>query len=543
MLLTELERQEIVKMIKEYKSARKKLADNYKSRRARTIVNSVNKRVERYFDMMNYKSDEITSDDVKYFALIVDVFEPMRRNSLLKELQKHADFDVSLYVENYNNGLIKRISNSVKNDLNDLSPKQMNKICVKYKTARANLKKGRNIQKNTEFIEQCRLGAYAYARAIINGNVSIDSIDVNSAYAYLTQICPSCVDGDEMESAQNLLAQKIQENKENNINAEELKRQQEQEHIQQKRQQEQERAQQKQQQKQLRKQERQQNRQIFFGGIRQKFKDFINNARTTFANDTTVEHADFEPLYEQADVIETNQRMVENHTQNTEPVVEEKQRKEKTKIHRSIFTRVAAVAAVAAVITAGVAMFKSDSNKNTKSQPEPIKKEVKHTPVMQKQTINQTNNETIAPLDTAYARALKNYYNSALDIIAGNKKSDVLNKIENQVKSGNVALSDSITVERIAYAYFIYREYGFNIDVLNLAVNGNQQLTKSQQQELIQVIKDAGERGTGVQKMAKQRVESRGGQLSSHSKFKNASKQQQRQHLVNLGLLKKAHVR
>ena len=162
---------------------------------------------------------------------------------------------------------------------------------------------------------------------------------------------------------------------------------------------------------------------------------------------------------------------------------------------------------------------------------------------MQKQTINQTNNETIAPLDTAYARALKNYYNSALDIIAGNKKSDVLNKIENQVKSGNVALSDSITVERIAYAYFIYREYGFNIDILNLAVNGNQQLTKSQQQELIRVIKDAGERGTGVQKMAKQRVESRGGQLSSHSKFKNASKQQQRQHLANLGLLKKAHVR
>jgi hypothetical protein len=79
--------------------------------------------------------------------------------------------------------------------------------------------------------------------------------------------------------------------------------------------------------------------------------------------------------------------------------------------------------------------------------------------------------------------------------------------------------------------------------VLNLAVNGNQKLTDAQMDELNKVIMDAGERGTGVQKQAKQRVEARGGVLSQHSKFKNATKQQQRQHLVNLGLLKKAHIK
>ena len=136
-----------------------------------------------------------------------------------------------------------------------------------------------------------------------------------------------------------------------------------------------------------------------------------------------------------------------------------------------------------------------------------------------------------------------NYYNSALDIIGGNKKADVLSKINNQVQSGNIVLSDYISAERIAYAYFIYHEYGFNIDILNLAVNGNQKLTDAQMAELNKVIMDAGERGTGVQKQAKQRVEARGGGLSQHSKFKNATKQQQRQHLANLGLLKKAHIK
>ena len=151
---------------------------------------------------------------------------------------------------------------------------------------------------------------------------------------------------------------------------------------------------------------------------------------------------------------------------------------------------------------------------------------------------------TPVAIDTAYANALTNYYNSALDIIAGTKKDDVMRKINNQIKSGNVQTADYVGAERIAYAYFIYREYGFKIDVLELAVNGNQKLTDAQQAELMQVINDAGERGTGVQKQAKQRVESRGGSLSQHSKFKNATKQQQRQHLVNLGLMKKVqHVK
>ena len=135
---------------------------------------------------------------------------------------------------------------------------------------------------------------------------------------------------------------------------------------------------------------------------------------------------------------------------------------------------------------------------------------------------------------------MKNYYNSAMDIIAGqNKKEDVLRKLENQIQSGNIVVNDSVMAERVAYAYFMYREYGFKIDVLELAVNSNEKLTDAQNAELIQVVLNAGERGAGVKKMAQQRVESRGGSLGKHSKFEHATRAQQRAYLVSRGVLKK----
>lgn len=252
MLLSKNSRQEILKIIKEYRSARIRLMRNYKSRRARIICDNAYMRADHYIDIMNMYEGKITSEDVKYFALIVDNFGQMRRESMLNRLQKYADFDVFWYVEQYNIGLIKNVSNPVKNDLYNMSAKQMDSLCVKYKSICNDLQKNRNVSHNVVLADRYRSGAYAY---------------------------------------------------------------------------------------------------------------------------------------------------------------------------------------------------------------------------------------------------------------------------------------------------FIYREYGFKIDVLDMAVNSNQKLTQQQQSELVRVIMDAGERGTGVQQMAKQKVEARGGQISHHSKFKNATKQQQRQHLVNIGLLKKAHVR
>ena len=221
---------------------------------------------------------------------------------------------------------------------------------------------------------------------------------------------------------------------------------------------------------------------------------------------------------------------------------EEKQAEEEKKnfgrFYRNLFAHpsVAPIAALVAVAGMWITFLPTNNNIPVKSDKKNIKTE-QAKPVVQKQEA------TTVAIDTAYASALVNYYNSALDIIGGAKKANVLAKINNQVQSGNIVLGDYISVERVAYAYFIYREYGFNIDVLNLAVNGNQKLTDAQMAELNKVMVDAGERGKGVQQMAKQRVEARGGSLSQHSKFENATKAQQRQYLVNRGILKKVHTR
>ncbi|MBR4507580.1 MAG: hypothetical protein IKP24_03525 [Alphaproteobacteria bacterium] len=221
---------------------------------------------------------------------------------------------------------------------------------------------------------------------------------------------------------------------------------------------------------------------------------------------------------------------------------EEKQAEEEKKnlgrFYRNLFAHpsVAPIAALVAVAGMWITFLPTNNNIPVKSDKKNIKTEQAR-PVVQKQEA------TTVAIDTAYAEALVNYYNSALDIIGGAKKANVLAKINNQVQSGNIVLSDYISVERVAYAYFIYREYGFNIDVLNLAVNGNQKLTDAQMAELNKVIVDAGERGKGVQQMAKQRVEARGGSLGKHSKFENATKAQQRAYLVNRGVLKKVHTR
>lgn len=216
----------------------------------------------------------------------------------------------------------------------------------------------------------------------------------------------------------------------------------------------------------------------------------------------------------------------------------EEEKKNLGRFYRNLFAHpsVAPIAALVAVAGMWITFLPTNNNIPVKSDKKNIKTE-QAKPVVQKQEA------TTVAIDTAYAQALVNYYNSALDIIGGAKKANVLAKINNQVQSGNIVLSDYISVERVAYAYFIYREYGFNIDVLNLAVNGNQKLTDAQMAELNKVIVDAGERGKGVQQMAKQRVEARGGSLSQHSKFENATKAQQRAYLVNRGVLKKAHAR
>ena len=92
-----------------------------------------------------------------------------------------------------------------------------------------------------------------------------------------------------------------------------------------------------------------------------------------------------------------------------------------------------------------------------------------------------------------------------MDKFFGDKKSDVLQKIQNRMQ--NVDLG-GISAERVAYTYFIYSAYGYNIDVLNNFVNGAE-LNSDQIKELVNVINAAKPHGTGVRDMAAAHITSR----------------------------------
>ncbi|MBR1380468.1 MAG: hypothetical protein IJ560_02670 [Alphaproteobacteria bacterium] len=243
---------------------------------------------------------------------------------------------------------------------------------------------------------------------------------------------------------------------------------------------------------------------------------------------------------------------VQEHTDGPIAHQEEKQPRVKNvdmhKFRRAIFTGASAVM-VASVIAIGIVFgVKTGKRYYDTKRVEPNKKEVRNKNVVKTPVNTVLLQDVMQPVvdsaDAAHITAMRNYYNSAIDIFAKPAVRDsVINNIDRQIAQGNILVTPEIGRERIAYAYFIYREYGIRSDILELAINGGQKLSPAQQQELEQTILDAGERGTGVQKMARERVNARGGTMSSHSKFKNATPQQQRQHLKNLMQLRKLNHR
>ena len=130
-------------------------------------------------------------------------------------------------------------------------------------------------------------------------------------------------------------------------------------------------------------------------------------------------------------------------------------------------------------------------------------------------------------VDTAYANATRNYYDSKLDIIAGRKKDAVLSTIRNQFTNGNIKFVDNtITPERLAYVYFLYCEYGLKNAILESAIKDNRRMEPDEIAELTKIILMAGENGTGVQKIAQERAAARGVELNNHSKFDIATRAQ-----------------
>ncbi len=107
--------------------------------------------------------------------------------------------------------------------------------------------------------------------------------------------------------------------------------------------------------------------------------------------------------------------------------------------------------------------------------------------------------------NNANVKSSDKFYDSRLDKFFGDKKSDVLQKIQNRMQ--NVDLG-GISAERVAYTMGVYSAYGYNIDVLNNFVNGAE-LNSDQIKELKSVIDLAKPHGTGVRDLAAAHITSR----------------------------------
>ena len=129
-------------------------------------------------------------------------------------------------------------------------------------------------------------------------------------------------------------------------------------------------------------------------------------------------------------------------------------------------------------------------------QSEPIVKVVKHDQKVAPKTVVKND---------AKSNAMDKFYDSRLDKLGGAKKDEVLQKIQNRMQ--NVDLG-GVSAKRVAYTYFIYSAYGYNIDVLNNFVNGAE-LNSDQIKELKSVIDLAKPHGTGVRDMAAAHITSR----------------------------------
>lgn len=608
-MLNDLERKEIADMMKKYRSVQNRLSRNYLSRNARDLRETIANRAWVYLAKMRENMNKITSDDVKYFAILIDKFDEMRREKLFKELQLRAEFDVAGFVDSYNRGKIKDIDQSRNVYVKELSAKKLNRLSKKYRAICDDLSHGdKDCTHKQSVADKYKTRAYDYARAIVDGAIVVKHENVKSARSYLQTVCYPIVDGDVAYRALNLLDSNVDviDEKDEIVNDEkplvaekvksvahgffarvsgafksvkskvDEKRADIEREIQERKNAAAERAREE---KRIRDEKEREAQEAALE--KQRLMRVVHARNVAEKNAKRKDDADARKInrrenFEQAKALlgKTATSVIDNvgyglgaivdgakekyssvkakheiEKQNREIIRdaerasrehwkelkrEEKQNKEPNK-NRNLFVRVAVGTAVAAVLFGGIMLLQN--NKHNKVEKEPVKKEVK-APVAHEKVAEPVS------VDTAYMAAMNNYCNSAMDIIAGaKKKNDIITKLNNQVENGNLVLNDSISIERVAYAYFIYREYGFNIDVLNLAVNGNQKLTDAQMAELNKVIVDAGERGKGVQQMAKQRVEARGGSLGKHSKFENATKAQQRAYLVNRGVLKKAHAR
>lgn len=500
-MLSVKEQNDIFDLVKDYKRAHSRLAGNYKSRSAHKTQTICVNRAERYFDVMRYilekNPEKMTDTDIQCFALLIDSFEQMRRNRLLSDLQKYASFDVQAYVGAYNrNGVIKSSKN-----VTQMSPGELKQRQKKYLAARAKIKKNPTNTRAIKYLDNMHDEVVELSHAVVNKTVKLTPEYASAALELLETV--GIID-DKKTQAIDILDDWLRNNNNHAVK------------------------------------ENVEPKKSWFGKLKDKFNSWRDEKKSAREKAIELKRDEKKRKEEQRKEEQRNREIIRDaektsreHWKSLKQQQQSKSSQEPKRTKKYFWSGLVSVVAAGALL-AGLLKIAVDTEKQYQNDKQ-VKKEVKAKPVA------QNVKQQVAPtVDSAYVVAMKNYYNSAMDIIAGqNKKEDVLRKLENQIQSGNIVVNDSVMAERVAYAYFMYREYGFKIDVLELAVNSNEKLTDAQNAELIQVVLNAGERGAGVKKMAQQRVESRGGSLGKHSKFEHATRAQQRAYLVNRGILKK----
>ena len=164
---------------------------------------------------------------------------------------------------------------------------------------------------------------------------------------------------------------------------------------------------------------------------------------------------------------------------------------------------------------------------------------------IERDTLNNTTN--ILPLSkntkisedtlSKHQKIWKNYYDNTIEILTSKtQRESIYNKIEHQLENEIFTLPSNISVERLAHSYLMYKEYGVKSSI-GSALESSKKLTSIQQQQLINDINIAGEKGLGVKQLA---MKQHKGKLKNFSRFNNASKELQQKHITNLKELKQS---
>ena len=124
----------------------------------------------------------------------------------------------------------------------------------------------------------------------------------------------------------------------------------------------------------------------------------------------------------------------------------------------------------------------------------------KSTPIQAQNIDSVKNAETIA-----HQKEWDNFYNNRLVKFTSNKKATALSEqMAAQLNAGIAQLPQDISPTHYLYAQQIYKKYGFKkiADELGEVLISKQALSKAQQDKLYQLVRQAGPKGVGVQKMA-----------------------------------------